>query len=194
MISNSSRLTTSSLAREAERGKSEEKEENAKKEELHSGAAQRRSSLPPEAATVQYILLHTPARTIHPPNQSPLTTITISSTTHSAPPSCPVCVTCAYPADHLYTTYKTPSNIRLAVCVSRALFISPMVILRYMRSGRTSLKATDATPATMQRLPRPTDRASQPDPPARLGPPQTPGLPSSALQPRLPFSQRDRPR
>lgn len=30
----------------------------------------------------------------------------------------PVCVSCAYPAEHLYTTYRTKSNIRLGVCVS----------------------------------------------------------------------------
>jgi hypothetical protein len=29
----------------------------------------------------------------------------------------PVCVSCAYPAEHLYTTYRTKSNIRLGVCV-----------------------------------------------------------------------------
>jgi hypothetical protein len=29
----------------------------------------------------------------------------------------PICVHCAYPAKHLYTTYKTKSNIRLGVCV-----------------------------------------------------------------------------
>lgn len=33
--------------------------------------------------------------------------------------SMPLCVHCAYPADHLYTTYRTKSNIRLDVCVRR---------------------------------------------------------------------------
>lgn len=36
-----------------------------------------------------------------------------------------VCVNCAFPADHLYTTYKTPSNIRLGVCVSPYLAVCP---------------------------------------------------------------------
>lgn len=30
----------------------------------------------------------------------------------------PLCTVCAHPADYLYTTYKTKSNIRLGVCVS----------------------------------------------------------------------------
>lgn len=30
----------------------------------------------------------------------------------------PVCTVCAHPAEYLYTTYKTKSNIRLGVCVS----------------------------------------------------------------------------
>ena len=43
-----------------------------------------------------------------------------SPITHSSLfPAMPLCVHCAYPAKHLYTTYKTKSNIRLAVCVSR---------------------------------------------------------------------------
>lgn len=36
----------------------------------------------------------------------------------------PLCVHCAYPAQHLYTTYKTKSNIRLAVCVSQHRCVS----------------------------------------------------------------------
>jgi hypothetical protein len=30
----------------------------------------------------------------------------------------PLCTTCAFPAEHVYTTYSSASNIRLAVCVS----------------------------------------------------------------------------
>lgn len=32
----------------------------------------------------------------------------------------PLCTSCAYPAEHLYTTYSSKSNIRLGVCVSEA--------------------------------------------------------------------------
>ena len=45
-------------------------------------------------------------------------TVFCSDNTRHAYILMPVCTVCAYPADYLYTTYKTKSNIRLGVCVS----------------------------------------------------------------------------
>ncbi|WWC92823.1 uncharacterized protein L201_007782 [Kwoniella dendrophila CBS 6074] len=39
----------------------------------------------------------------------------------------PVCTNCAYPADHVYTTYKTKSNIRLGVCARCDHFLDPLI-------------------------------------------------------------------
>ncbi|RSH93219.1 hypothetical protein EHS25_007573 [Saitozyma podzolica] len=39
----------------------------------------------------------------------------------------PVCVSCAYPAEHLYTTYRTKSNIRLGVCARCDAFLDPLI-------------------------------------------------------------------
>ncbi|WWC65854.1 uncharacterized protein I303_108476 [Kwoniella dejecticola CBS 10117] len=39
----------------------------------------------------------------------------------------PVCTNCAYPADHVYTTYKTKSNIRLGVCPRCDQFLDPLI-------------------------------------------------------------------
>ncbi|KAK1923635.1 Arv1-like family-domain-containing protein [Papiliotrema laurentii] len=39
----------------------------------------------------------------------------------------PICVHCAYPAKHLYTTYKTKSNIRLGVCPRCDRFLDPLI-------------------------------------------------------------------
>ncbi|WVQ78949.1 hypothetical protein IAT38_001041 [Cryptococcus sp. DSM 104549] len=39
----------------------------------------------------------------------------------------PVCTSCAYPADYVYTTYKTKSNIRLGVCPRCTQFIDPLI-------------------------------------------------------------------
>ncbi|KAL0247111.1 hypothetical protein I308_104146 [Cryptococcus tetragattii IND107] len=39
----------------------------------------------------------------------------------------PVCTTCACPADYIYTTYKTKSNIRLAVCPRCNHFVDPLI-------------------------------------------------------------------
>ncbi|WVW86905.1 hypothetical protein I302_108960 [Kwoniella bestiolae CBS 10118] len=39
----------------------------------------------------------------------------------------PVCTNCAYPAQHVYTTYKTKSNIRLGVCERCDQFLDPLI-------------------------------------------------------------------
>ncbi|ORX37656.1 Arv1-like family-domain-containing protein [Kockovaella imperatae] len=39
----------------------------------------------------------------------------------------PVCTNCAAPADHLYTTYRTASNIRLTVCNRCNRFADPLI-------------------------------------------------------------------
>ncbi|ORY34685.1 Arv1-like family-domain-containing protein [Naematelia encephala] len=39
----------------------------------------------------------------------------------------PVCVHCAYPVKHLYTVYKTKSNIRLGVCPQCDQFLDPLI-------------------------------------------------------------------
>ncbi|WVQ95784.1 hypothetical protein IAU59_002883 [Kwoniella sp. CBS 9459] len=39
----------------------------------------------------------------------------------------PVCTNCAYPAQHVYTTYKTKSNIRLGVCPRCDEFQDPLI-------------------------------------------------------------------
>ncbi|AAW44726.2 hypothetical protein CNG03470 [Cryptococcus deneoformans JEC21] len=39
----------------------------------------------------------------------------------------PVCTACACPADYIYTTYKTKSNIRLAVCPRCNQFVDPLI-------------------------------------------------------------------
>ncbi|GFZ49704.1 hypothetical protein JCM24511_07106 [Saitozyma sp. JCM 24511] len=39
----------------------------------------------------------------------------------------PVCVSCAYPSEHLYTTYRTKSNIRLGVCERCDAFLDPLI-------------------------------------------------------------------
>ncbi|WRT69720.1 uncharacterized protein IL334_006710 [Kwoniella shivajii] len=39
----------------------------------------------------------------------------------------PVCTHCAYPADYVYTTYKTKSNIRLGVCLRCDQFLDPLI-------------------------------------------------------------------
>ncbi|EIW71372.1 hypothetical protein TREMEDRAFT_67728 [Tremella mesenterica DSM 1558] len=39
----------------------------------------------------------------------------------------PVCVHCAYPTQHVYTTYSTKSNIRLGVCERCNQFIDPLI-------------------------------------------------------------------
>ncbi|OCF61972.1 hypothetical protein L486_01638 [Kwoniella mangroviensis CBS 10435] len=39
----------------------------------------------------------------------------------------PVCTDCAYPAEYVYTTYKTKSNIRLGVCPRCDQFLDPLI-------------------------------------------------------------------
>ncbi|WVR08038.1 hypothetical protein IAU60_005082 [Kwoniella sp. DSM 27419] len=39
----------------------------------------------------------------------------------------PVCTECAHPAEHVYTTYKTKSNIRLGVCPRCDRFLDPLI-------------------------------------------------------------------
>ncbi|KAI9638837.1 Arv1-like family-domain-containing protein [Dioszegia hungarica] len=39
----------------------------------------------------------------------------------------PVCTTCAHPAEYLYTTYRTKSNIRLGVCPRCSAFLDPLI-------------------------------------------------------------------
>ncbi|WWC73673.1 uncharacterized protein I206_107645 [Kwoniella pini CBS 10737] len=39
----------------------------------------------------------------------------------------PVCTNCAYPVDHVYTAYKTKSNIRLGVCPRCDQFLDPLI-------------------------------------------------------------------
>ncbi|WVQ66298.1 uncharacterized protein L199_004477 [Kwoniella botswanensis] len=39
----------------------------------------------------------------------------------------PVCTNCAYPAEYVYTTYKTKSNIRLGVCPRCDQFLDPLI-------------------------------------------------------------------
>ncbi|KAK8854945.1 hypothetical protein IAR55_003684 [Kwoniella newhampshirensis] len=39
----------------------------------------------------------------------------------------PVCTNCAFPVDHVYTTYKTKSNIRLGVCPRCDRFSDPLI-------------------------------------------------------------------
>lgn len=123
----------------------------------------------------------------------------------------PVCTNCTYPATHLYTAYKTSSNIRLSVCVGPVLtFIRPVLSLH--SQGSPSLRvsptlksvhsfaptssslcygmALTTSSASMQHLPRSANRAPNSNPHPRPNPPQTESIPPPLIQQRFNPSQR----